>query len=79
MMASSRSLAISSVTRTPLIVQALVIGTMSSPWPPRTIVRTSLTLAFASRARKSEKRALSRTPAMPTTLFRERPVRRLSS
>ena len=31
---------------------------MSSPWPPRTIARTSLTLTPASRARKSWKRAL---------------------
>ena len=33
--------------------QSRVIGTMSSPWPPSTMARTSFTLTLASRARKS--------------------------
>ena len=45
---------------------------MSSPWPPSTIARTSFTLTPASRARKSWKRALSSTPAMPTTMLLRR-------
>ncbi len=77
--ASSLSLEIRFVTATPLIVHAESTGTMSSPWPPSTIVRTSLMLAFASRARKSENRALSSTPAIPTTFFESKPVLRCSS
>ena len=64
---------------TPLIVHAERIGTMSSPWPPSTIARTSFTLAFASRARNRLNRALSSTPAIPTTFFASKPVLRMNS
>jgi hypothetical protein len=50
---------------------------MSSPWPPSTIGAHVLDAdTFASRARKSEKRALSSTPAMPTTFLGSKPVTR---
>jgi hypothetical protein len=38
-----------------------------SPWPPRIIGRTSFTEQCSSSAMKRAKRALSSTPAMPTT------------
>ncbi len=49
---------------------------MSSPWPPSTMGRTSFTLTPASRAMKSWKRALSRTPAMPATMLLGAPTTR---
>ena len=47
---------------------------MSSPWPPRTVAQTSCGATPAASPTKYWKRAVSRTPAMPTTRFRGKPV-----
>ena len=44
-------------------------GTMVSPWPPITTAVTFSTETLSSCAMKVRKRALSSTPAMPTTRF----------
>ena len=46
---------------------------MVSPWPPSTKAVTSSTETLNSSARKVRKRALSSTPAMPTTMLCGRP------
>ena len=51
------------------VVEYWTIGTIVSPWPPRTKAVTSSTLTLNSSARKWRKRALSSTPAMPTTMW----------
>src|ERR1041384_4008927 len=47
---------------------------MVSPWPPSTKAVTSSTETSNSSARNSRKRALSSTPAMPTTRLAGKPV-----
>ena len=60
----------SSVSGTPPTVVAETTGTIWSPWPPSTIVCTSLIDAPVSQAMNARNRALSRMPAMPTTRSR---------
>ena len=57
----------------PATVEYSTIGTIVSPWPPSTKAVTSSTLTLNSSARKWRKRALSSTPAMPTTMWCGRP------
>ena len=47
---------------------------MSSPWPPSTSAWTSCGETPAASATKYWKRAVSSTPAMPTTRFLGKPV-----
>ena len=47
---------------------------MSSPWPPKTSALTSWGDTPAAAPTKYWKRAVSRTPAIPTTLFFANPV-----
>jgi hypothetical protein len=57
----------SSVSGTPPTLVAETTGTIWSPCPPSTIAVTSFTETSSSCAIKTEKRAVSRIPAMPTT------------
>ena len=57
----------------PATVEYWTIGTIVSPWPPSTKAVTSSTETLNSSARKWRKRALSSTPAMPTTMLCGRP------
>ena len=53
----------------PATVEYSTIGTIVSPWPPSTNAVTSSTETLNSSARKWRNRALSSTPAMPTTMW----------
>ena len=57
----------------PATVEYRVSGTMVSPWPPSTKPVTSSTETLNSCARNRRNRALSNTPAMPTTRLAGRP------
>ena len=57
----------------PATVEYSTTGTIVSPWPPSTKAVTSWTETPNSSARKWRKRALSSTPAMPTTMWCGRP------
>ena len=48
-------------------------GTIVSPWPPRTMQLTSCDDKFVASAIKALNLALSRAPAIPTTLFFGKP------
>jgi hypothetical protein len=65
---------ISSLTGTPPTVVRRVIGTMSSPWPPRTNAVTSFIETLSSLEMKLLKRAVSRMPDMPTIFCLVPPV-----
>ena len=58
---------------TPPIVANLLTGTIVSPWPPRTIQLISCDDRFVASAIKALNLALSRAPAIPTTLFFGKP------
>ena len=58
---------ISSVSGMPETLLSRTTGTMVSPWPPSTTAVTLSTDTPNSCAMKVRKRALSSTPAMPTT------------
>jgi hypothetical protein len=64
---------IRSGTGIPATVEYSITGTIVSPWPPSTNAVTSCTETPNSSARKWRKRALSSTPAMPTTMWCGRP------
>ena len=67
--ASIRSAGNSSVIGMPATVVKRGSGTMLSPWPPRTKPCTSSTDTSNSLAIKVRKRAVSSTPAWPSTRF----------
>jgi len=73
-MASSFSLDKNSLNGAPPMVADRKSGTMSSPWPPRTSAWTSPGEQPTASATKHLKRAVSSTPAIPTTWVRGNPV-----
>ena len=68
------SLSSSSVIGTPLTVVNLGIGTIWSPWPPRTSASTSVWDTPSAMETKALNLAASSTPPMPITLFSGNPV-----
>ena len=74
MMRSSASASSSLLMETPPTVVYCVSGTIWSPWPPSTYACTSFTETPSSHARNVRKRAVSSTPAMPTTRFFGKPM-----
>ena len=74
MIAASRSGGISCAPGMPPTDEQLGSGTIVSPCPPSSIARTSSTLTPSSRAMNARNRAVSSTPAWPSTRRGGKPV-----